>query len=84
MQRFLFSALALFLLLLATAAGARTETDTFAGFPFNLPEEQSALTAQKLGLKVKEPWGLVEDTNLHVYEGKLFGVKAQLIRADYL
>ena len=72
----------LFILLVGLPARA-VEITSFAGFPFGLPEAQSEVAAKKLGLGFKEPWGLDEDTNLHVYSGKVFGATAQLINATF-
>ena len=77
------SVLSLLLVLLAGLPARAAETTSFAGFPFGLPEAQSEATAKKLGLGFKEPWGFDEDTNLHVYSGKVFGATAQLVNAMF-
>ena len=84
MKRFHPLPLLLLLLVLLSGLPARAaEITSFAGFPFGLPEAQSEATAKKLGLGFKEPWGLDEDTHLHVYSGKVFGATAQLINATF-
>ena len=84
MKRFhMASVLPLLLILLAGLPARAEESTSFAGFPFGLPEAQSEATAKKLGLGFKEPWGLDEDTNLHVYSGRVFGATAQLVNATF-
>lgn len=75
--------LSLLVILLAGLPARAAEIASFAGFPFGLTEAQSEATAKKLGLGFKEPWGLDQDTNLHVYSGNVFGATAQLINATF-
>ena len=68
--------LSLLVILLAGLPARAAEIASFAGFPFGLTEAQSEATAKKLGLGFKEPWGLDQDTNLHVYSGNVVGATA--------